>query len=117
MLSRWIQRIRVALPLIVCLSIADVTSAQVAAPMPDGTGTINGVAIDETGAAVPDVRIMVTNDATALRREATTGVEGTFTLPLLPAGQYTLRAERSGFAAHEVTGVIVKANEAATVRV
>src|SRR5262249_26236816 len=81
------------------------------------TGAINGVATDETGAAIPDVHITVTNDATALRREITTGAEGTFTVPALPEGRYTLRAEREGFAAHDVSGIIVKANEQVTVQV
>lgn len=134
MLSRSMMRIRVAwLALCLCggsVAPADLAAAQPAqpaaaqaAPTQSGpnatgaTGAINGIATDETGAAVSDVHITVTNDATALRREITTGAEGTFTVPLLPPGEYTLRAEREGFAAHELAGIVVRVNDQTMVRV
>jgi iron complex outermembrane recepter protein len=116
MLSRSMVRIGVAL-LVLCACDARVDAAQATDAAHAATGTINGVATDETGAPVSDVRVMVTNDATALRREVTSDAEGTFTLPLLPAGQYTLRAEREGFAPHEIPGIVVPVNEQVTIRV
>lgn len=116
MLSRSMVRIRVAL-LLFCLCNGGPASAQVATPAQPPTGTLSGIATDETGAAIPEVRITVVNDATAFRRGATTGGEGTFTLPLLPAGQYTLRAEHAGFSALEIPNIVVSVDDEVTVRV
>lgn len=119
MLFRGIVRIRVAL-LALCLASASIAATESAAQvtaMPPATGTISGSASDETGAAIPDVRITVTNDATALRREITTGAEGTFSVPLLPPGQYTLRAERDGFSALDIPGIVLTAGDPVVLRV
>lgn len=121
MLFRRMVRIRVAvfIPFILCLGLGRIATAhtQGSATPPSTTGAISGIATDETGATISDVRITVTNDATALRRELTTGQEGTFTVPLLPPGSYTLRAEREGFAALDISGIVVKSHEQVTVRV
>lgn len=116
MLSGSIKRISVAL-FMLCLTCSGTAAAQIASNVPAPTGAITGTATDETGAAIADVRITVTNDATALRREVTTGEAGTFTVPQLPAGQYTLRAEREGFAAHDISGIVVKADAPVTLQI
>lgn len=108
-------RRRVAALVLGLCAVITVLTLDAAAQAP--TGSIGGVAADDTGAAVADVRVTVTNDASALRREVVTGPEGTFTLPLLPPGRYTLRAERDGFAARDIIGIVVSANEQVTVRV
>src|SRR5262245_1717347 len=83
------------------------------------TATLSGAVPEQTLAAVPDVRIVVINDATALRREVTTRKDGTFTIPLLPPGRYRLRASRAGFSPLEMTDLVLNVGDhsALTLRV
>jgi Carboxypeptidase regulatory-like domain/TonB dependent receptor len=60
-------------------------------------GTIGGKVQDKGGAALPGVTVTATNNDTGLERSTTTGPEGGFTLPSLPAGMYTLKADLSGY--------------------
>ncbi len=69
------------------------------------TATLSGTVTDNKGAVVPDVVITVSNTATGSKRQATTNREGFFTVPLLPPGAYSLRAQREGFSPVEVDTV------------
>jgi Carboxypeptidase regulatory-like domain/TonB dependent receptor len=69
------------------------------------TATLSGRVTDNSGAYVPEVAITVTNTATGLKRQVTTSRDGFFTVPLLPPGVYTLRAERSGFSPVDVNTI------------
>jgi len=62
-----------------------------------GTGTIVGTVADETGAVIPNATITITQKATGVTRSATTNAEGYFSAPALLAGDYTVKAEASGF--------------------
>ena len=64
----------------------------------DATGTIFGTITDPQGSALPEVHVRVTNAATAITKEATTGNGGEFHVVDLPIGNYTVFAERAGFA-------------------
>ena len=64
----------------------------------DATGTIFGTITDPQGSALPGVHVRVTNAATAITKEATTGNGGEFHVVDLPIGNYTVSAERAGFA-------------------
>ena len=61
------------------------------------TGTISGTISDETGAVVPNAKVVVTNKASGAVRELTSGGDGVFSAPSLPAGEYDVRTEASGF--------------------
>src|SRR5512142_3239874 len=69
-------------------------------------GTITGNVTDSTGAAIPGVAITVTSDQTGtVNRTVTTGA-GVYSVPALPAGTYSITAEKTGFqrvAAHGLT--------------
>lgn len=60
-------------------------------------GTIVGDITDESGAAIPHVTVTITNEATSASRVVTTGEGGTYAIPALPTGVYTVRAELKGF--------------------
>lgn len=64
-------------------------------------GAINGTIVDQTGSVVVDAAIKVVNPATGLTRTATTSENGTFTVPLLPPGIYTVVVSKAGFANDE----------------
>jgi hypothetical protein len=69
-----------------------------AAPLGAQTAaTITGAVADRSGGALPGVTLDLRNVATGLVRAATTGPEGRFVFAGIPAGDYELRAELSGF--------------------
>src|SRR5205814_6994435 len=80
------------------------------APSPE-TGTIAGVVTaQETGAALPEVRVTVSGTALA----ATSGPDGRYTIALVPPGTYRLQARLIGYEVGEVPGVVVTAGQTAT---
>jgi Carboxypeptidase regulatory-like domain/TonB dependent receptor len=60
-------------------------------------GTIVGTITDESGAAIPQVAIVVTNVATSATRNVVSSESGNYTIPSLPPGVYTIQAEMKGF--------------------
>ena len=75
--------------------------------MPAAAQTINGNIVgaitDEQGAAVPGVTVTATNTGTGASRSATTNEEGIYRIAALPVGDYTVKAEKTGFTAANVT--------------
>ena len=74
-------------------------------------GTIVGQVTDESGAAIPHVEILITNDATAATRNAVTSEAGGYTLPSLPPGVYTIQAEMKGFRTEIQRGLKLDVNQ------
>lgn len=74
-----------------------------------------GLATDESGATLSAVDVQVRNVATGLTRSVLSTGDGTYTIALLPGGEYRVRAQKSGFRLSERTGVVLAAD--ATVRV
>ena len=60
-------------------------------------GSITGTVTDPTGAVVPNAKITATSLDTAETREATSGDEGSYTLPELRAGRWRVSVEAQGF--------------------
>ena len=96
-----------------CLLILLVTYH--ASPIPTygqgATATLSGTVIDQNNAVVPDVKIAVINIAQGFERSATTNNEGAFVVPLLPPGNYIVKAERDGFSPAEVRDVVLNVND------
>jgi hypothetical protein len=59
-------------------------------------GSIVGVVTDRSHAVVPKAKVTATQTGTNFTRVATTTNDGSYTIPLLPVGSYTLTAEASG---------------------
>ncbi len=60
-------------------------------------GTVVGLITDESGAAIPHVAVLITNEATAASRSVISNESGSYTVPSLPPGVYTVQAEMKGF--------------------
>ncbi|MCP9494342.1 MAG: TonB-dependent receptor [Pyrinomonadaceae bacterium MAG19_C2-C3] len=60
-------------------------------------GSITGTISDQSNAVVPNARIVATNTETNEERETTTSEQGSFSLPQLTAGTYSVRIEAPGF--------------------
>ncbi|MBV8856613.1 MAG: TonB-dependent receptor [Acidobacteria bacterium] len=78
------------------------------------TGQITGTVADAAGAVVPGASVTVTNLATSLTREVTTGGEGEFAVPLLPPGQYKVEVAAKGFKRAVVTELTVNVTQTST---
>src|SRR5262249_20978461 len=61
------------------------------------TATLTGVVTDSRGAAVPNVRVVATNQGTKLEYSAQTKETGIYKIPFLPVGVYVITVEASGF--------------------
>ncbi|HWS87341.1 MAG TPA: TonB-dependent receptor [Pyrinomonadaceae bacterium] len=79
------------------------------------TGQITGTVTDAAGAVVPGASVAVTNLATALTREVTTGGEGDFAVPLLPPGRYKVEVSAKGFKRSIVTELEVNVTQTSTI--
>ncbi|MDT5157557.1 MAG: hypothetical protein QOH51_1914 [Acidobacteriota bacterium] len=80
----------VVLALLVALAAAPVLAQS-------DKGSITGTVTDPTGAVVPNAKITATSLDTGETREATTGDQGSYTLPELKAGRWRVSAEAAGF--------------------
>lgn len=69
-----------------------------ALPVTQGTSSLSGNVIDETGAVITAVNITILHSGTGFQRYTKTNDNGYFIIPLLPPGSYSLTAEFPGFA-------------------
>jgi hypothetical protein len=70
-------------------------------------GTILGTATDASGAVVAGAKVTVRNVATGLERTTETSADGSYSLPELPIGTYTVTVTQVGFQTFVTTGVTV----------
>src|SRR6202521_1687353 len=70
-------------------------------------GTILGTVTDPSGAVVAGATVKVKNVATGLERTTVTSGDGSYSVPELPIGTYSVTVTQSGFQTFVVTGVAV----------
>jgi hypothetical protein len=74
-------------------------------------GTLRGDVSDESGGAVPDAKITLTNQDTGVSQTTTTTSAGSYIFPNLLAGTYTLSVEKDGFQKYQRQGIQVNSNQ------
>jgi hypothetical protein len=82
-----------------------VTNAQ------SGTATLNGIVTDQHGAVIPGAHVAVISTSQGFQRNVMTSGEGTFVVPLLPPGRYTVKVEHEGFNPAELPNVVLNVND------
>jgi hypothetical protein len=81
------------------------------------TSTVAGSVSDESGAAVPNATIVLTESGTGLRREAVSSESGEFAVPQLAPGRYRVTASAPGFTTGAVEDINLSIAERATVQI
>ena len=80
-------------------------------------GTLNGTVTDPAGGVVPGAAVVATNSATQVEYTATSTSTGTYTIPYVPAGTYTVRTSAPGFRKASAENVILRVAQTMTVDV
>jgi len=81
------------------------------------TAPLSGVVSDPTGAVIPGVSVVAKNNATNAQFETVSIENGTFVIPALTPGTYTVTVSLPGFKQAVVPDVKIDAGTPATVRV
>src|SRR5881296_1187045 len=95
------------LSLAFCLSLqARISFGQTA------TATLTGIVSDSTGALLPNVLVSVRNTAQNNIQSTRTNETGSYVLPALYPGDYSITAELPGFKRFVRDGIVVELNQA-----
>src|SRR5262249_7138503 len=82
-----------------------------------GTGAISGTVQDSNGGVIAGATVTITNSGTGLTRSVTTNEAGQFSVPVLPAGEYSILVEQAGFAKMEQKDLVVNVGGTVTLRI
>ena len=74
-------------------------------------GTIEGTVTDSSGAVIPQAKVTAIRDATQVAQSTFTGSAGTFAIPHLDVGSYTVKVEAAGFAPQSITGITLDVSQ------
>src|ERR1035441_504720 len=78
----------------------------------DISGTIGGAILDPTGATVPGAKVTITNtDRNQVLRTIITDPSGTYSAPLIPVGQYSVKVEVKGFKTEARTAITLNVSD------
>jgi len=75
------------------------------------TGSVSGIVRDPSGALVPNVKLVLTSNATNTQLTTTSNTSGEFQFLQLPPETYSLVAEGSGFKKSSIGSVVVQVDQ------
>jgi|GEM_PF-2241382 hypothetical protein len=109
--ERTCRILRIIVVIVVCTFIL------VAQPALAQTSAIVGTVADPSGASLPGASVQAVNADNGVTRMTNSSGSGTFALPELPIGTYTLTVSHAGFGSAKIAEVRVDINQAAKVSV
>jgi hypothetical protein len=80
-----------------------------------GKATIQGTVMDTTGGLVVGAEVAATNTQTGVTSRATTTTNGTYVIPLLQVGAYTMTFSHGGFESYRQADITLVADQVTTV--
>jgi Carboxypeptidase regulatory-like domain len=98
------NRIRV-LAVLTLLFVAVIGLLSISARADNLYASIRGTVTDPTGAVISGATLTATNAGTGIHFTTTSNSSGAFTFLQLPVGDYTLKAEQTGFKAYQASGI------------
>ena len=79
------------------------------------SSSVEGTVTDASQAAVPEAQVVLTNDLTQVKHQATTSDTGFFRITQLPPGTYRLEVRRDGFQTWIQTDLVLQGSQVRTV--
>jgi hypothetical protein len=108
-----LKRAHFLIAIVACIAFA--ASMQAQSP---NTGTLIISVEDQSGGMIKGAHVVLKNVATGASRDATSGSDGTATVPALPlTGEYTVTVSKEGFNSQEQQNIVLRSGETATLRV
>lgn len=74
-------------------------------------GTITGTVTDASGAALPGAAIRIQSKATNQSRDTVTDGAGNYTVPFLPAGEYSMNLQAKGFQTQNIASLTLQVQQ------
>jgi len=74
------------------------------------SGTLVGTVYKPTGEPVSGARVVAVNELNGNSRATITAADGSYRIPFMPPGRYTIRASMTGFTDSEITGYPIPLN-------
>ncbi len=108
--THWVQRRMGLFALFGLLFMATTAGMQAQ----QSTAAVNGTLHDATGAIVVDATIVLSNDATSVKRSTTSNGSGIYSFSNVLPGAYTLSASKTGFDTINHTGLVLSVNQTLT---
>jgi hypothetical protein len=90
------------------LALSVLLATTLPAPAQSGHAELFGSIEDPSGLPVPQAKITATEQSTGIKTEIVSDGQGEYHLIGLPAGAYTLTAEKTGFRPYEQTGITLR---------
>ena len=75
-------------------------------------GSITGRVTDSTGGVIPGATVTATNMDTRIATATTTNADGSYSLPDLAVGHYSIQVKASGFSVFQENGIVLDVNTA-----
>ena len=72
------------------------------------SGSINGAVTDESGGAIPNAQVVLTNASQGTTTNATTNSAGDYSFPALEAGTYNLQVTAPGYKQFQASGIVLR---------
>jgi hypothetical protein len=83
-----------------------------------GTASVQGAISDSTGAEIPEAKVVLTDNATHVKRVASSeSSNGLYTFPNVPVGTYTLSVSKPGFQGYTQTNIVLEVGSSIAINV
>ena len=80
-----------------------------------GEGKITGTVMDQSSAVIPGATVVALDTATGVKRTTQTDVQGIYSFPVLPVGQYEIDVTAEGFKPKSTSALVINIGTALTV--
>ena len=75
------------------------------------TASIQGTVSDQSGAAIAGAKVTVKNTATGIERTAQTTATGSYEIPALPPGNYSVQVQQTGFETQLAKNLVLQVSQ------